>query len=656
MPPNTRQSEITWKEGVPFSTQFDDPYYSLDDGKAESIFVFVDGTDVLNTTDGKDHIVVGETGFGTGLNFLTTWQAWRNRNPGARLTFVSAEAFPITAADMAKAHSAFPELAELAEQLRAAWPPAVSGFHTRRFDNGKISLLLMFGEATEMFSQLDAEIDAWYLDGFAPAKNPDMWTDKLFRRMARLSKPKAKLATYTAAGFVRRGLEAQGFQMEKSSGFGRKRERLVGSFQPNMQPPNIQDKKPLTWSSTPASDTGHVVIVGDGIAGASVAYSLAQRGLTPILVAPENSHNRTSILPAAILAPQLLLANPVEKAFFHAAFFHAVSHPVYKDAFANERGTKYLPTSALEQQKFADILTQFKWGAEWMNGDSEGLILPKGGTVSPTAILDTFMRDVERVNHSVARLQKSQQGWNLLDNSGDTIVSAPTVVLAAGVHTTGILAASDLIGASATTNHPSVRPRGGQLEYVPVEAISSVDDETITFGGYISAASVFGDRKKIRTIGSTHEKLSSVPPTSPQPTLAAREAILTQCHSTTGAVIDHNAAMTSWTGIRATAPDHMPYAGPIPNWADLSDVCACLAIDRKLPLPRVPEMEDGLYCLMALGSKGFQYGPLLGEYVAAMICGDPSPLPRNLNVKLHPARGYIRDIIRGKSRQIITKP
>ncbi len=656
MPSNTRQTAVLWKGDVPFSAAFDDPYYSLDDGKAESIFVFLEGAEVLNNTDNSDHFVIGETGFGTGLNFLTTWQAWRNRNPGSRLTFISAEAFPITATDMAKAHSAFPDLAELAAQLRTAWPPAASGFHTCKFDDGEVSLLLLFGDATEMFSQLEAKIDAWYLDGFAPAKNPDMWTDKFFKRMSQLSRPKATVATFTAAGFVRRGLEAQGFQMEKSSGFGHKRERLVGSFRPTRQPPNLQAKKPVTWSSTPAADTDHIAVVGDGIAGASVAYSLAQRGLKPILVAPENNHDHTGTLPAAILAPQLLLADPVEKAFFHAAFFHAVSHPAYKDAFASERGTKYLPTSAQEQQKFKDILARFKWGAEWMTSDSEGLILPKGGTVSPAVILEAFMRGIGRINRSVARLEKNQQGWNLLDDIGDTVLSAPTVVLAAGVHTMGILEASDLIGASATTNHPSIRPRGGQLEYVSAQAISGIDNQTITFGGYISAATGTDGRGEIRTIGSTHEKLTTVPPTPPQPTLEAREAILAQCHSITGAVIDPNAAIKSWTGIRATAPDHMPYAGPIPNWTDLSGACACLAIDRKLPLPRAPEMENGLYCLTALGSKGFQYGPLLGEYLAAMICGDPSPLPRNLHAKLHPARGYVSDIIRGKSHQITTKP
>lgn len=645
-----KKLEVIWKGNVPVSAQFDDPFYSLEDGMAESKFVFLDGANVMDAASNKDLFVIGETGFGTGLNFLTTWQAWRESKPAARLIFISAEAFPMEVADMKKAHSTFPGLEGLSRQLCTALPPASGGFHHRSFDNGKVSLLLMYGEATEMFSQLNAEIDAWYLDGFAPAKNPDMWSASLFKRMAQLSKPKATVATFTAAGFVRRGLGAHGFHMSKSAGFGRKRERLVGSFTPHQHAQNLEDD-PLTWSCIPASDPNQVVVIGDGIAGASVAYALARRSLKPLIIAPEASHSHPGILPAAILAPQLLLADPIEKSFFYSAFFHAVSHPAYQTAFAAVRGTKYVPTDAREKQKFKDILAQFKWGPEWIRGDGDGLILPKGGTVSPAAILDHLTSGINRINGEIVRLEKNGNEWHVLDNTGRIIVTAPTIVLAAGARTSAILAASQLLGAKKANAHPSVRPRGGQLEYVPAQAIRHADDQTITFGGYVSAVCAGEKGTAIRTIGSTHDKLSVVPQVAPEPTLEAREAILTQCRDIAGVSVDPDATIKSWTGIRATAPDHLPFAGPIPNWNDLSEVCDCLGIDRKLSLPRAPQMENGLYCLTALGSKGFQYGPLLGEYLAAMICGEPCPLPRNLHAKLHPARGYIRDIIRGKVRQ-----
>ncbi len=643
--------QITWRSGVPFSVEFDDLYYSAEDGQAESIFVFIDGTDVVKTAARKDKLVIGETGFGTGLNFLTTWQAWRAAKPRARLFFISAEASPLRAADLEQAHKAFPKLDELSEQLRAAWPPTSSGFHYRSFENGQVSLLLMFGGVEAVFSQLNAKIDVWYLDGFAPAKNPAMWTAALFKQMAQLSNPGAGVATFTAAGFVRRGLKAQGFNMQKKQGFGQKKERLVGTFQPNEHPPTHQPDAasvPSTWCSTPPANTEKIVVIGDGIAGSSIAYALAQRGLEPILLAPKAPRLKSSTLPAAILAPQLLLADPLEKTFFYAAFSYAVSHPAYKQAFANERGTEYLPSSPQDIQKLTDVLTQFNWGEEWLKRSGDGLILPKGGTVDPKKILNNLNRSINRLYGDVARLERCPDGWRLVSEFGETITLSPTVVLATGVQTTKILAASDLIGASLSAQHPSIRPRSGQLECMPASAIYGARDHTITYGGYMSASISTEDFSDMRTVGSTYEKLSEVPPCPAEPTETARQAILTQCSENTGAVFDTHTAMQSWTGVRATAPDHMPYAGPIPNWADMSSACACLAIDRKLPLPRTPKMEAGLYCLTALGSKGFQYGPLLGEYLAAMICGDPSPLPQNLQPKLHPARGFVRDIIRGK--------
>ena len=250
--------KVTWRNGVPFSADFDDLYYSAEDGQAESIFVFLEGTDAIKTAAGRDKFVIGETGFGTGLNFLTTWQAWRAEKPKARLFFISAEAIPMCAADLEQAHKAFPKLDELSEQLRAAWPPASNGFHYRSFDAGQVSLLLMFGDAETVFSQLNAKIDAWYLDGFAPAKNPTIWSEAIFKRMAQLSNPGAAIATFTAAGSVRRRLEAQEFTMRKTQGFGKKKERLIGSFQPNehallTRPDAVQ--MPTTWCSTPPART-----------------------------------------------------------------------------------------------------------------------------------------------------------------------------------------------------------------------------------------------------------------------------------------------------------------------------------------------------------------------------------------------------------------
>lgn len=657
LPPKLEKPTISWRNGVPISTGFDDMYYSVEDGEAESEYVFLNGASILENTTNKTHFVIGETGFGTGLNFLTTWQAWRKKKPDCRLIFISAEAFPMQSADLEKAHSAFPALRPLSEQLLAVWPPAAAGTHMRRFDNGTVSLMLLFGDACSVFKQLNAKVDAWYLDGFAPAKNPAMWTPALFKRMAELSSEGATIATFTAAGFVRRELEANGFKMRKTPGFGVKRERLVGTYtrDPSQTSegttiPRAHKKKNITWAVTPKANTHNIVVIGGGIAGSSVAYSLMQRGYNPTLVAPKQCSMTASDLPIAILAPQLMLENTIEKSFFYAAFSHAVSHPAYQKAFGPERGTEYVPTTTQERQKYIDILDQFGWEADWLHGCHEGLILPKGGSVSPKKILYELTRGVSRIQGDVDRLEKCTSGWRLIGRNGEEIMETATVILAAGAITNKILAASGLIGISGSNQHPSLRLRGGQIECVQSSAITGTEGHTKTFGGHISSEIEISDGLKIRTVGSTYDKLSDLPTPPIEPNIRARQANLAQCKKQLGVEIFEGANIESWTGVRATTPDHMPFAGPIPDWSDLSAACSNLAIDRNLPLTRPPNMKTGLYCLTGLGSKGFQYAPLLGEYLAAMISGEPSPIPLDLQPKLQPGRGFVRDIIRGIQR------
>lgn len=636
--------KISWRGDVPLSTDFDDLYYSDNDGYAESVFVFLNGAQVLESAAKKTKFAIGETGFGTGLNFLATWDAWQKKKPGSRLTFITTEAFPMRAADMEKAHKAFPALLPLSKKLLSVWPPAAAGTHVCHFDEGNVTLMLMFGDAGEKFQNLHAKIDAWYLDGFAPAKNPAMWTDNLFQRMAELSNDGATLATFTAAGFVRRGLEAHGFEMTKHPGFGLKRERVVGTYKPSKD-----DKlnKPISWAAIPNSNIDKIAIIGDGIAGASVAYSLVQRGLSPILVAPAKDEMKTSNLPAAILAPQLILEDTAEKSFFYAAFSYAVSHPAYQNTFGKQRGTKYTPTSPEEIEKHNGILQSFNWTSDWLTSNDEGLILPQGGTVVPSKILEKLTQNIKRVQKTVSTVEHCSGGWRLIDNNGDTILRAPTVVIAAGAKTMNLLTASGLAGASNTNKHPAIRLRAGQLECIPAQSVTNIDDYTTTYGGYVSSSISSSNGEKIRTIGSTFDKISNLPSSPISPIEQARQTNLDQCRTHTNANIDLTANITSWTGVRATTPDHMPYAGPVPDWNDVRKACSNMAFDRKLPLTRAPQMQTGMYCLTGLGSKGFQYGPLLGEYLAAMISNDPSPIPTELHAKLHPARGFVRDIIRG---------
>jgi tRNA 5-methylaminomethyl-2-thiouridine biosynthesis bifunctional protein len=217
------------RDGVPFSAEFGDVYHSTEGGLAQARHVFLAGNGLPARWQDRASFTIVETGFGLGLNFLAAWDAWRAdaRRP-ARLHFVSLEKSPLDREDLAAALAPFDDLRALSLSLCRAWPPPIAGFHRIYFEGGGIALTLILGEAAECLPQLDARADALFLDGFAPARNPAMWSPEVVRELARIAAPGATLATWTVAGGVRAALTDAGFAVEKRTGFGTKREMLVG--------------------------------------------------------------------------------------------------------------------------------------------------------------------------------------------------------------------------------------------------------------------------------------------------------------------------------------------------------------------------------------------------------------------------------------------
>ena len=229
--PSPPRGRRTYPTATLYSPLYEDLYASAAGGLAETRHVFLGGNGLPERWRGRRRFVIVETGFGAGLNFLATWAAWRESAPsGARLHYLSAEKHPFSANDLAHVTAAWPELADLAGELQRQYPPVVPGFHRLHFDAGRVTVTLLFGDALEMLRQVDARADAFYLDGFAPAKNPEMWTREVFGELARLARSDATLATYTVAGVVRAGLVSAGFSVERREGFGRKREMLVARY------------------------------------------------------------------------------------------------------------------------------------------------------------------------------------------------------------------------------------------------------------------------------------------------------------------------------------------------------------------------------------------------------------------------------------------
>ncbi|MGE0410269.1 MAG: tRNA (5-methylaminomethyl-2-thiouridine)(34)-methyltransferase MnmD, partial [Amphiplicatus sp.] len=315
-------AQVDWDANAPRSIFFGDIYFS-GDGEAEAGHVFLKGNALEARFAGAARFSIGELGFGTGLNFLTTWALWRRAaGPRARLRYFSVERFPLDAADLARAHRAWPGLQDLAARLRAALPPPARGLH--QIDMAEdVTLLLGLGEAGDILARAEGPVDAWFFDGFSPAKNPDMWRTALFEEAARLSAPTATFATFTVAGDVRRALAAAGFAAEKCPGFGRKREMLCGRIERRpARSPRASWFQPA--GGGPLAPGARLAIIGGGIAGASLAREARRAGLRPTIFDPEGLAAGASGNRAGLVMPRLDLGGGAGARFFVLSYLHTI--------------------------------------------------------------------------------------------------------------------------------------------------------------------------------------------------------------------------------------------------------------------------------------------------------------------------------------------
>ncbi len=281
-------AHLSWnEEGTPMSAQFEDIYFSNQDGLEEARHVFLQGNHFPErfATHPIETCVIAETGFGTGLNFLTLWQSFNQfkaTQPDAtlqRLHFISFEKYPLSKQDLITAHNCWPELKALSQSLIENWPIPLAGNHRILLQNGHVILDLWFGDINEQISKLNCnlnnKVDAWFLDGFAPSKNPQMWSEQLFTTMAKFARKNGTFSTFTVAGFVKRGLTQAGFSINKVKGFGQKREMLTGVLE------NKEIEQPMPWFvRQPSDNTQDIAIIGGGLASLTAAFTLMNAALT----------------------------------------------------------------------------------------------------------------------------------------------------------------------------------------------------------------------------------------------------------------------------------------------------------------------------------------------------------------------------------------
>ncbi|KHA72141.1 FAD-dependent cmnm(5)s(2)U34 oxidoreductase [Pseudomonas chlororaphis] len=659
MKPVLPHAQLDWDDqGRPRSRVFDDVYFSDKSGLDETRYVFLEQNRLAERfaalpADGR--LVIGETGFGTGLNFLCAWQLFEQHAvAGARLHFVSVEKYPLSPADLQRALALWPELKPLADQLLTHYVSIHQGFQRITLANGCVTLTLLIGDALEQLPQLDAQIDAWFLDGFAPAKNPDMWTAELFVELARLAAPGSTISTFTSTGWVRRLLNAAGFKMKRTPGIGHKWEILRGEFLgwPAEVAPPVPDKP---WFARPApiATERRALVIGAGLAGCATASSLAARGWQVTLlerhetVAQEASGNPQGVLYLKLSAHGTALSQLIVSGF---GYTRRLLETLQRGTDWDDCGVLQLAFNAKEAERHAQLAQAFPEDLlQWLDQPEAqaragvsvshgGLYYPEGGWVHPPALCQAqaAQPNIELLSHCQAlQLRKVDDQWQALD--GERLLACAPVVVLAG--------AADIKCFAQSAELPLKRIRG-QITRLAETAESQALATVVCAEGYVAPA-----RLGEHTLGASFDFNSDdLTPTTAehQGNLAMLDEIssdlVARLHLSEQPVED----LQGRAAFRCTSPDYLPIVGPLADRQAFLDTYAVLSKDaRQVPDIACPWL-DGLYVNSGHGSRGLITAPLSGELLAAWLDNEPLPLPRSVAEACHPNRFALRQLIRGK--------
>ena len=619
--------------GTPYSPEFGDVYHSAASGAGQARHVFLHGNDLPSRWGGARVFTIVELGFGLGLNFLATWDAWRrDRGRCARLHFVSVERHPFEAHDLATLHALYPEFSALSGMLRAVWPPLLPGLHRLDFDDGAIVLTLVLGDVADGLGALRLGADAFYLDGFAPDCNPEMWSAGNMKMLARLARPGATLATWSVAVKVREALTAAGFAVDKRAGFGAKREMLAARFAPRWTMRRTPQPAP-NWPERRA------LVVGGGLAGAAVSSRLAARGWRIDLIERDPAGEAgASGVRAAVCQPHVSRDDSVLSRLTRAGFLYSnrqwACAPGGSSPQSLHCGALQLangPDNEACVAATAQILAHPHSYAEHVPRDAACLIagakvpvggwwFPQAGCVAPRALVRAQLAGASRIGahfaREVAALESADGLWRARDSLGASIAEAPVVVLA-NAH-------DALRLADPGTN--AIRVVRGQQTYLPSPPFRA---PKVVVGG---DGYVLPDIDGIAVAGATYDLASM----DPRPDSGSHAVNLSRAeHMLPGSTASlDRTSLSGGVGFRCVARDRLPLVGAMIDVAAARAKASALSGAHAPDLPRV----RGLYAAFAFASRGLAWTLLAAELLASELEGEPLPLEGDLVDAVDPGR------------------
>ncbi|CAA0100403.1 tRNA 5-methylaminomethyl-2-thiouridine biosynthesis bifunctional protein MnmC [BD1-7 clade bacterium] len=678
------RADISWRNSsTPVSTDYDDVYFSADDGAAESHFVFLQNnylTERFSTLltaapRAAESFVIAETGFGTGLNFLQAATLWRQfANADDQLVFISCELHPLQKDDLIQALSAWSGFADVREALIRDYPPLIQGMHTLElFDN--VRLILLFNDVIDGFSALlendhriiqrqpESAVNAWFLDGFAPSKNPDMWTDRLFNLMARLSNRDTTYASFTAAGIVRRGLKSAGFTVNKVKGFGKKREMIRGGYAGF--PEVFDHTHPVTRNSpnkpfwpiyrpSLPSPPRTALVVGAGIAGCTTAKALSEAGIATTLIDTADAPMMAaSGNPQGVLFPKLshraeLLSEfnlfsllyadryyqqPAMRAgYYRTGMLQLIDNPSEQHTLLHQRFSAVDIAHRVSAKDASDIAgTRLNHEAIWY---------PQTGWVRQNRLREAFTQhsDIEfRRNETLNNAQKQADGrWQI--TTSNAVFQVDLVVLCTASATNTLL--SNIPDSEALPTKP-IRGQVSEFDSTGLPALKTV----ICHKGYICPSAP--DEPDVYTCGASYELKNT--------DLNLNDAIHSQNLQNLADYLPDfstektgNNTIRGRVGFRCTTPDYLPMVGPLFNVTGFDRTFSLLGKNARSHIPLPGSYHDGLFVNIGHGSRGFGSAPISAALITAYALSRPLPIPFPMAAALNPARFVIRDITRNR--------
>ena len=646
-----KYAQIEWNNGTPSSTEFGDVYFSAGNGIEETLYVFLQQNELPQRWQQADRFVIAETGFGTGLNFLVTMKMWLQcAADDACLHFISIENHPVSPDDIARLARQWPQLGPYVDELLQIYPPPVPGMHLLELAKGRVRLHLIFNEVEYALEQINHKVDAWYLDGFAPARNPAMWSERVFELIGRNTLVGGSFATYTASGLVRRGLSKAGFVVQKSQGHGDKRDMLKGFI--FEQRCYVVDKP---WFATPvfSYNEKNAVIIGAGLSGLATAWALIKRGWKITLIDRHaNIAEEASGNPAGLLMPRLTQDESLDSRFYINAYVHALQcldrlQVDSAEQFWFRTGNVLVDDAA----KLKNISESHQYPADFIrliNRDDakqlagvelnrDALLFVNAGWVKVKLLCDVIKREcgtrLEYVQANVSDITSINGKWKIAGENNATIMMTDCVVAANG----------------------SMARRFSVLEWLPLDAVrGQLTNIEQTHKSRNIKCGISADRYITPSYEGKHILGASYNMNDESLDLSSsdQEQNISSINRLISTEFEQQSDQTGRVAFRAVSKDRVPLVGCVPDKDRFELDYQDLHHGRHSRLYSAGTYMPGLYLTTAHGSRGLVSCFISAEIIASMICAEPAPVEKDIVDYLNPARFIIRRLKRGRFYKI----